>query len=254
MSVHEQFAEDLALYALGCLEGSEKTSLETHLAECDSCRRELEQLRGDAALLALTTVGPVPPPRVKSRLMQQLAHEPGLQTTRSRTAWWATFGWLTAAAMIVIVVFVLSQNQRLRDDTARLSANSEQLKSQLDQAQRIAETLTAADAVHVSVLPVNYKAPPPEGKAIYSRQRNGLIFMANNLPSLPAQKAYELWLIPANGAPIPAGVFKPDPKGAAVVVNPPLPPGVEAKAFAITIEPEQGSATPTMPIVMMGAV
>jgi anti-sigma-K factor RskA len=38
-----------------------------------------------------------------------------------------------------------------------------------------------------------------------------------------------------------------------VVINPPLPAGVEAKAFAITIEPEQGSTTPTMPIVMMGS-
>ena len=254
MSVHEQFAEDLALYALGCLEGSERTSLENHLAECASCRRELEQLRGDAALLALTTVGPAPPPRAKSRLMQQLTREPELQPVRSRTPWWAALGWLAAAAMLAVVVLVLSQNERLRNDTARLSAKSEQLKSQFDQAQRIAETLTAADSIRVSVLPVNYKTPPPEGKAIYSRQRNGLIFVASHLPSFPAQKAYELWLIPANGAPLPAGVFKPDAKGAAVVVNPPLPPGVEAKGFAITVEPEQGSATPTMPIVMMGAV
>ena len=29
------------------------------------------------------------------------------------------------------------------------------------------------------------------------------------MPPLPPQKAYELWLIPAQGAPIPAGVFKP---------------------------------------------
>jgi anti-sigma-K factor RskA len=28
---------------------------------------------------------------------------------------------------------------------------------------------------------------------------------------------------------------------------------VEAKAFAITVEPEAGSSSPTMPIVMMGA-
>jgi hypothetical protein len=28
---------------------------------------------------------------------------------------------------------------------------------------------------------------------------------------------------------------------------------VEPKAFAMTIEPEQGSSTPTMPIVMVGA-
>ena len=67
------------------------------------------------------------------------------------------------------------------------------------------------------------------------------------------QKAYELWLIPKSGAPIPAGVFKPDAQGSATVVNPPLPAGTEAKAFAITVEPEAGSSTPTMPIVMVGA-
>jgi len=53
--------------------------------------------------------------------------------------------------------------------------------------------------------------------------------------------------------PIPAGMFKPDARGSATVVEPPLPGGVEAKAFAITVEPEQGSSAPTMPIVMMGA-
>jgi anti-sigma-K factor RskA len=73
------------------------------------------------------------------------------------------------------------------------------------------------------------------------------------MPAAPSQKAYELWLIPTSGAPIPAGVFKPDAHGSATVVNPPLPSGVEAKAFAITIEPESGSTTPTMPIVMLGS-
>jgi len=62
-----------------------------------------------------------------------------------------------------------------------------------------------------------------------------------------------LWLIPTSGAPVPAGIFKPDAHGNASVVNPPLPAGAEAKAFAITVENEAGSAAPTMPIVMMGS-
>jgi anti-sigma-K factor RskA len=33
---------------------------------------------------------------------------------------------------------------------------------------------------------------------------------------------------------------------------PTMPKDVQAKAFAITIEPAVGSATPTMPIMMMG--
>ncbi|MBZ5680845.1 MAG: anti-sigma factor [Acidobacteriia bacterium] len=48
-------------------------------------------------------------------------------------------------------------------------------------------------------------------------------------------------------------MFKPDARGSATVINPPLPAGTEAKAFAITVENEAGSSTPTMPIVMMGA-
>jgi anti-sigma-K factor RskA len=253
MSVHEQFTEDLALYALGALEGSERISLEEHLEECASCRRELEQLRGDAALLALTTSGPRPPARAKSRLIEAIAREPRVQPAKARMPWWGAWGWLAAAAMVVMVALLWNQNARLRTDVRESAALSEQQKLALDQARRIVDTLMAKDAMHVSVLPVGMKAPPPEGKAIYSRERNGLIFMASNLHALPAQKAYELWLIPMQGAPIPAGMFKPDAHGGAMVVNPPLPAGVEAKAFAITIEPEQGSTTPTMPIVMMGA-
>jgi anti-sigma-K factor RskA len=71
------------------------------------------------------------------------------------------------------------------------------------------------------------------------RDRSSLIFLASNLQSLPAQKVYELWLIPINGAPIPAGIFKPDAHGGASVINPPLPKGVQAKAFAITVEPQR---------------
>jgi anti-sigma-K factor RskA len=252
MSVHEQYAEDLALYAIGALDGTERTSLEKHLEECASCRRELEQLRGDAALLALTTAGPRPPARAKTRLMDAVGTEPRTQLAKPRIRWWGVLGWAGALAMFVVVAALWNQNTRLKSDAEESAALLQQQKVALDQAGRIADTLLAQDAMHVSVIPVGSKVPP-EGKVIYSRDRGGLILMASNLHPLPAQKTYELWLIPMQGAPIPAGVFKPDARGSAMVINPPLPAGVEAKAFAITIEPEQGSTTPTMPIVMMGA-
>ncbi len=98
------------------------------------------------------------------------------------------------------------------------------------------------------------KTPPqPQGKAIYVRDRSSLVFLATNLPALPPGKAYELWLIPVSGAPVPAGVFKPDVHGSATVLNPPLPPRAEAKAFAITMEPEQGSPAPTSQPIMLGS-
>lgn len=253
MSVHEQFAEDLALYALDALDGEAKASLEKHLEGCASCRRELEQLRGDASLLALSTAGPKPPARSKSRLMDAIAKEPRAQKSRANLVhWWAGLGWVTAALMIVVAVTFWRQNQQLKSSHVKSVEFIEGERLQLEKARVVADILQAPDATRYDVLPVKYPAPPPSGKAIYSRER-GLIFIASNLKPVPAQKAYELWLIPTQGAPIPAGVFKPDAHGSATVINPPLPVGVEAKAFAITVEPEQGSSTPTPPIVMRGA-
>src|SRR4029077_3124351 len=69
MSGHEQFAEDLALYALSALEGEDRANLEKHLATCSACRLELEHLRGDGALLALSATGAQPPARARQRLL-----------------------------------------------------------------------------------------------------------------------------------------------------------------------------------------
>ena len=91
MSGHEQYGEDLALYALNALEGDERKNLEQHLTTCSSCRLELEQLRGDGALLALSTLGPRPPQRARQRLMDAVAKEAAVSpTSRKRREKWGT--------------------------------------------------------------------------------------------------------------------------------------------------------------------
>jgi anti-sigma-K factor RskA len=253
MSGHEQFADDLALLALGTLEGDERLALEKHLQECAACRRELESLRGDMALMALSTAGPKPPARSRERLMAAMAKEPRRETVSPpRRPWWVLAPSLLAVVFLLLVILLMRQNSALTQRIAAMDYDAAAQQVELRRAHEIVSTLTANDAMRVTLVAAK-TLPQPQGKAIYVRDRSSLIFIASNMPAPPPQKAYELWLIPASGAPIPAGVFKPDAHGSAAVVNPPLPAGVEAKAFAITIEPEAGSTTPTMPIVMVGA-
>lgn len=253
MNGHEQLAEDLALHALGVLPDEERIALEKHLQECAACRRELELLRGDMALLAMSAAGPRPPARARQRLLQAIAREPRRASAPvSVRSGWAILLAFAALALVVAAGLLWMQNSGLRYQLAASENRSAQQKAELERAREIVSTLTATDAMKVTLVAV--KTPPqPQGKVMYVKDRASLIFMASNLPSVPSQKAYELWLIPMQGAPLPAGMFKPDATGSAMVINPPLRPGIEAKAFAITIEPEAGSATPTMPIVMMGA-
>lgn len=255
MSVHEQFADDILLYALGELEGGQRVALEKHLESCVDCRRELEQLRGDMALLAFSTTGSEPPARSRQRLMAAIAQEPRRaqllpQPQPKPAPWWRPFEWALAAAAAIAIVFLLHQNANQQRRIAAFEAGSAAQQQQLAEAKNMLASFTSADAEHFIL--VSSKTPPqPQGKAIYVRRSGALVFLANNMPPLPPQKAYELWLIPATGAPIPAGVFKPGATGNATVINPPLPPGIEAKTFAITVEPEAGSAAPTSQPVMV---
>jgi anti-sigma-K factor RskA len=226
MSMHEQFADDLSLYALGALHDDERRVVEKHLEDCSDCRHELAEIQGDLGLLALSASGPRPPSRSRERLMAAIAKEPRripVRLVKRKPGWIA------------------------------LEANSRGQQQQLLQAKELITTLTSPDAVHFTL--VAGKTPPqPQGKAIYQRSTGTLVFLASNLPELPPQKIYELWLIPTNGAPIPAGLFRPDAHGSAAVVKPPLPTGVEAKTFAITVEPGSGSTAPTSTPVMVGII
>jgi len=274
MTEHEQFGEDLALYALDALTGDDRANLEKHLATCASCRLELEQLRGDGALLAMSMMGPKPPGRAKQRLMDAVAKEassiPTLAqkarkdraatsgrigaaatTLTPRRTWWGWLGWAATAAVIVFALSLWKENAALKDGLASASAQAARSARELDDLRRIAAPIISPEAQHWTVVALK-TAPQPQGKAFYLKNRNSLVFVANNMPALPPQKAYELWLIPVDGKPIPAGVFKPDAHGSATVVNPPLPAGAEAKTFAITVENEAGSPSPTSPVVMIG--
>jgi anti-sigma-K factor RskA len=255
MTPHEQFADDLALYAMGSLEGDERAALEAHLETCAACRNELDALRADLALVALSAPGAAPRPAARARLLSAVAREPrgGAATIApAKSRPWRTLVPSLAAAALAIVAFALwRHDQDLRGQLVEANETAALAQEQLDRVNGVLATLADPAAARFTLSAATSK-PQPQGRAIYARERHSLIFLASNLPALPPQKAYELWLIPTSGAPIPAGIFKPDAAGGAAVINPPLPSGVEAKTFAITVEPESGSAAPTSQPIMVG--
>lgn len=243
MSGHEQYAEDLALYALGSLQGEDRANLEKHLDSCSGCRQELEAIRGDGALLAVSATGPKPPQRSRQRLLDAIASDSRGSSSPAparRFNVWAFFGWAAAVGMFLVVIQLRRQNVSLQEAVSSLGAVVGSQTIEMENARRVVDTLTAPESQAVTL--VAAKNPPqPQGKAFYLRNRSGLVFVANNLGPLPPDKIYELWLIPPDGKPIAAGLFKPDAKGNASVINPPgIPAGVEAKTFAVTLEPATG--------------
>ena len=261
MNGHEQYADLLALYALGALESlSDRADVESHLRSCVECQEELEKLRGDAALLALSVVGPAPPKAARQRLLAAIANEPKNRPVRERMVLgvlhrrWLTFA--PIAAMLLVAVFSLllwRNNARLLRNLERTQAQLEQANQQLRDAQQLVALLKSPDTMHVTLVSAAEPRPQPQAHTSYGAKMGRLLLRASNMEPLPPNKVYELWLLPVGGAaPIPAGTFKPDAKGKAVMDHSMETAGIEAKGFAITIEPEGGSQTPTMPIKMIG--
>ena len=204
-------------------------------------------------MLAFSTAGPRPPARSKERLLSAIAKEPRLirAEREKKRPWWSALEWAAAAAAIVVLLLLVRQNREMQRHLAQAQADSAGQQHQLQEARQLISTLTTADADRY-VLVASKTPPQPQGRAIYVASSGTVVFLASHMPALPPDKAYELWLIPTSGAPIPAGVFRPNAEGSAAVVKPPLPNGVQAKTFAITVEAKEGSPTPTSQPIMVG--
>lgn len=260
MNDHPQI-EDLDLYLLGGLEGEEKHALEAHLSTCGDCRRKLAEARGLLALVSGAAPALVPPAGARQRILESVRehrqtprHEPD-RSAVARPGFWTlpNLVWAFAVLAAVVVASLLTvENRRLAREQATLRAALSEQSIQLDKTQAALDILRAPETQRVHLVS-GTERPIPEGRVFYHSHR-GLLFFASNLPPLDGKKAYELWLIPAEGKPINAGVFQTDSRGEGNVLLPALPAHTVAKAFAVTIEPAGGVDQPTGPKVLVGGV
>jgi hypothetical protein len=274
--------DDLVLFAMQLLSKEDAAIVTAHLESCPECLHELAEVQGDLAVYANTVEMQAPPASARERLLQQVAHEKKIipmETAVEREPELANrgfggrgslteddlpprgfagrvfpwLGWALAAGLAVTAGNFYMQRTALQGSIAEQKDQIAQLTTDAATAREVMATITDPSALRVTLTKAQ-TAPVPQARATYVAEKGLLIFQANNMEPLQPAKVYELWLIPVNGSsPIPAGTFQPDQRGYASIMMPPLPKGVQAKAFGVTIENVGGSQTPTLPIIMVGA-
>lgn len=251
---HAQAQDGLVQLALRELSPEREQELQQHLQDCPECRQTLRDVRSSLALVALSASGPRPPQRSRERLIKALSLEPrGLRAYPARPRWWALAPVFAAAVLAVFSLLLLVQLFEQYRVTQALRQESSEKSRSLAGAQDMLMALTSPNTQRVTLVAANAR-PQPQGRVFYHRSSGRLLFFASRFDPLQKGKVYQLWLIPMNDhAPMPAGTFRPDENGSGSIMMPPMPRDIEAKAFAITIEPEGGSQTPTMPIQMLGS-
>ena len=162
-----------------------------------------------------------------------------------------------AAASVALLIGSAAINMMYFNKYATASKDLKTTQQQLAQEQqRSNELKTDIDVVQSPYsIPVSLKGQPttPDAKAkIFWMSNTGDVMIdASNLPDAPAGKQYQFWAI-VDGVPVDGGLIITNDKGKKFRMQKMKSFG-RAEVFAISLEKEGGSPTPTV-VVSMGKI
>ena len=275
----EEARELLDAHSLGALERSEARRVEKHLASCPDCRRLHQEATETSALLALAAPLRRASPALRRRLRQRVVPQSPLR-------WFPAprLGWAAAAAVLAVVSLgVLTWGLLLQGQVNGLKGDSDRFAVLYDELERRGETvdvlqkaLTDAafrqehlqsllgeqdEAMRVVAFGTEGQqdlvgsgpASPALGRYMWSEEAGLGVLYVVNLPELGENESYQLWFLGESGTPVSGGTFRPQPDGSArLLVRGGALVASGLTGMAITVEPADGSETPTGEIVLQG--
>ncbi|HEV2633828.1 MAG TPA: anti-sigma factor [Actinocrinis sp.] len=267
-------------YVCHALDPAESDAFETHLALCETCAMEVDELRATVAALAVAALEP-PPFGLHDRVMGQIE-----VIGQIRTA--PVPGWAAPARGPVRRVrghgHAGGQGRagasadrpapRPGDAPPGDAAHRRDRLPRWSPAAALVAGLLALGSVagyqHHQIATLSGQAPAGgrilqqadarvatgavqsggTATVISSQTENEMYFTAADLPALPAGKAYQLWMVDPGGVQ-PGPVLAPVHGSVSDLVAARLD-GV--RSVAMTVEPSGGSAQPTSPQILLLAL
>lgn len=172
---------------------------------------------------------------------------------------WATFSTAASFALLILSLSLLfysfnlsaeinDQESAMADQQAEIT----ELENELRQKEEMLAILQSQgiDMVLMSGLEVN---PDGYGKVIWDSENRRALLQVSNLPVVPPEKEYQLWII-RNNEPVSAGVFAVSDTSDTFYKFEEMADAREdsANAFAITLEPKGGMSQPTGDMYLLG--
>lgn len=214
-----------AAYALSALDSHEEREYEEHLRHCERCRADLTALQEAAATLAYGVDSPLPPDRLRERILSQARVERS-NVVPLRPRWvlpaLGAAAAIAAGVAIGLGVWGSSLSGTLDERNSALARQGEVL-ALVAKPGATQFPLSGADGTLVVA---------PGGEA-------GLVL--TGLGAAPPGKTYEIWVIEGE-TPLPAGLFAGGEDRSVVLLTRGVPAGA---TVAVTLERAGGVDAPT---------
>lgn len=242
----------LAGYALGILTPDEHAALDARLAADPALRDELSQLTLATDLLPLSLEPIEPSPILRNRLeaavredlsLSQEAVSPAHQSAWPTQSAPAPGPAPSAPPPASIPVPIAAGGRPYPINVWAIAAAILLVVSVAAVAWGIQQTRQTGPPMRMIALEMTDAAAGASGELAYVEQPPMMMLMVEDMPPLPPDQVYEVWLIPHAGDPVPAGFFASTSVHHALAGGPD-----EYQAVEITMEPgPMGTMSPTSP-------
>ena len=234
---HESIRELLAIHALDALEADEVAAVEAHVADCETCRHELDEHRAVAALIGSQSVEADVPASLWHRIRTGMSPAEPIPLRPRRLPLLIASG---AAAVLLVLVAV--QTSRLSTAETELVAMQERLENvegaiaagDWSSAAQIAARMPAARSVALTGDAETEITLLPDGTGFITR---------SELADLPNGQTYQLWIV-QRGEVVSAGLLREGEVGSAFRYDPSTLEGL-----VVTAEEAAGVVTSDGPAV-----
>jgi anti-sigma-K factor RskA len=240
----DEIKELAAGYVLDELDPDEMAAFEQIMSEHVAVRQEVRELQIALGSLVVDVPQLEPPAHLRAKMLAALGvvDEPVVLPQKK-------FNWskLTAIVATIAAAVLLWDNWRLRQDLSL---------AQLQTTEKVASILQRPNSKLVAL--TSQTSDAASGTLLFTPGKwQQVVVSAQNLPPLPVEKVYRLWLNLNNNQTIYCGEFQTDGKGSVSrSIQPPQvpPPGTKATGMFVTVEQKDTPLAPTGTRVMSGTI
>ncbi len=240
-------------YVLGDLSRSESREFESALVANPALQAEVEALQIAFNRLPGALPQIAPPPPLKAKILDAFTTESNAEFTSANVSetitetkkalpWrkvWTGIGLLMGGLLVF-------DNFRLRQEL--------QFAQQVDQQ----DLATVIQAPKSRLVALNNQQNQAVGNILFTPGKwQKVIVSAQNLPPLPVDRVYRMWLELNNGEILPCGEFNTDSSGNVFVklnAKQDPPTGVKAKGVFVTVDRPDAPLVPTGERVIQGTI
>jgi anti-sigma-K factor RskA len=260
---------DAAAYALGALDAAARARFEAHLRQCLECQHEVDAFRAVTDHLALAVRQIDPPARLgfqvaaRVRALSQndargravvpaipaisIPPGPAARSAMRRRPWWQLgerVSTAVAAASLLVALtgggYAFASHQEMTQ-TAQAAAQLADSLQIIYQPGMVWRTLNGTE-----------QSPQAKARLCINPEGREAVVMTYDMPRLPKDQAYQLWLNSEEERRTSGGVFQVDDRGRGYLVVRIDGTFGQFKTAGVTREPRKGSAWPTGPRMLAG--